>query len=159
MAVPDKKSPQYKGGFLKPRVLVLDETSKKARGKIKKIAESALKDLGLDGREVSLLLTDDRGIKELNRKFRNINKPTDVLSFPMEDPVLLGDIAISMETAERQAKVFNATLVEELGRLVIHGILHLLGYDHVKGGVQAKKMRSKEEELLSKLRAKDCIQG
>lgn len=128
------------------------------RGKTKKMAETVLKSLELDNREVSILLTDDRGIRGLNRRFRNIDRPTDVLSFPMEDERLLGDIAISVETAIRQAGDFKVSLEEEMARLVVHGLLHLLGYDHVKGGTQAAKMRAKEEDLVKRLRKEGCLQ-
>lgn len=110
--------------------------------------------MGFKDCEVSILLTVDEEIKELNRQYRKINKPTDVLSFPMEDGYLLGDIVISMDTAEEQAKEFEVSLEEEASRLLIHGLLHLLGYDHVKGGAQAKKMRAKEEELMILLEEK-----
>ncbi len=122
------------------------------------MAETVLKSLELDNREVSILLTDDRGIRGLNRRFRNIDRPTDVLSFPMEDERLLGDIAISVETAIRQAGDFKVSLEEEMARLVVHGLLHLLGYDHVKGGTQAAKMRAKEEDLVKRLRKEGCLQ-
>jgi len=138
--------------------MVLDESgNRNVRGKIKKMAETVLKSLELSGREVSILLTADEGIRDLNRRFRNIDRPTDVLSFEMEDERLLGDIAISVETASRQARDFKVSLEEELGRLVVHGVLHLRGYDHVKGGTQAKKMRAKEEGLMKKLREEGCF--
>lgn len=125
----------------------------KADGKmIKKVIEEALELLGVGGKEVSVLVTGNAGIKELNRKYRNIDRPTDVLSFPMDDDVLLGDIVISLEKAASQARDFKVSLDEETSRLLVHGLLHLLGYDHVKGGRQAKKMRGKEEELLKACR-------
>lgn len=110
--------------------------------------------MGFKGREVSVLITDDDRIQELNKTYRNKNKPTDVLSFPMDDEQLLGDIVISMDTAKAQAESFKVSLDEELSRLLVHGLLHLLGYDHVKGGHQAKKMRAKEDELMSGLKEK-----
>ncbi len=106
---------------------------------------------------MSVLVTGDDGIRDLNRRFRKIDRPTDVLSFEMEDERLLGDIVISVETAARQARDFKVSLEEELGRLVVHGVLHLLGYDHVKGGAQARKMRAKEEELMKMLREEGCF--
>lgn len=121
------------------------------------MTETVLKSLELSDREVSILLTGDEGIRDLNLRFRNIDRPTDVLSFTMEDERLLGDIAVSVETAVRQARDFKVSLEEELGRLVVHGVLHLLGYDHVKGGTQARKMRAKEEELLERLRREGCL--
>lgn len=118
------------------------------------MSETALKGLGYDGGEVSVLLTDDSEIHGLNLAYRKKDKPTDVLSFPMDDELLLGDIVISVERAKAQAESFNVSVDEELGRLVVHGLLHLLGYDHVKGGRQAREMKEKEEALLSLLREK-----
>ncbi len=109
--------------------------------------------MGFDGRELSVLLTGNEEIRELNREYRGKDKPTDVLSFPMEDEHLLGDIVISTEKAASQAVEFGVTVDEEMARLLVHGLLHLAGYDHVKGGRQAKKMKEKEEELMGKLRA------
>lgn len=108
-------------------------------------------------RELSVLLTDDEGIRELNRDYREKDRPTDVLSFPQDDPVLLGDIVISIETMVRQADELSVPEGFELARLLVHGLLHLLGYDHVKGGRQAKKMKDKEEELLVLVRSKGLI--
>ncbi|MBI5345321.1 MAG: rRNA maturation RNase YbeY [Deltaproteobacteria bacterium] len=118
------------------------------RKKIKRVLDKALKYLGLGGKEVSVLITGNAGIRELNRKYRGCDRPTDVLSFPMDDETLLGDIVISQEKAALQAREFHVGLDEETSRLLIHGLLHLLGYDHVKGGRQAKRMREKEEEIL-----------
>jgi len=117
-------------------------------GAAKKTLSSALKALGRSGVELSVLLTDDAGIRELNRTYRGKDRSTDVLSFPQDDPVLLGDIVVSVEKAAAQAGDYGATLDEELRRLLVHGLLHLLGYDHVNGGSQAAKMKRKEEELL-----------
>jgi probable rRNA maturation factor len=82
--------------------------------------------------EVSVLLTNDDAIRDLNRRFRRKNKATDVLSFPAADPEtgISGDLAISLETAARQAEAFGHTLREEVKILLLHGILHLAGYDH-----------------------------
>ena len=94
---------------------------------------------------------DDASIQELNQKWRGKDQPTDVLSFPQGTPTHLGDIVISLPTARRQAERFQHSLQTELQRLLIHGILHLLGYDHVHGGWQARKMKEQEERLLSLL--------
>ena len=80
--------------------------------------------------EISLLMTDDKSIRELNKDFRNIDKSTDVLSFPMEEETMLGDIAISLETAKRQAESADIHIEREVAFLFIHGVLHLLGYEH-----------------------------
>lgn len=79
--------------------------------------------------EVSVLLADDSEVKDLNRQFRRIDEPTDVLTFPSDNPMLLGDIAISVPYAERQAKSRRVSLKQEIGFLAIHGGLHLLGFD------------------------------
>ncbi len=95
----------------------------------------AVKAVNLDG-EVTVLLADDKRLRALNRLFRNKNKPTDVLSFPAEEPrsAIAGDIAISLETAARQAAEHGHDLHTELRILVLHGLLHLTGMDHETDG-------------------------
>ena len=80
--------------------------------------------------EVSVMLTSDEGIRLLNRRFRKKNKATDVLSFPAEMPGIAGDLAISVETALRQAEEMDHSLSAEIKILLLHGLLHLAGYDH-----------------------------
>jgi probable rRNA maturation factor len=97
---------------------------------VKKASEAA----GLRG-EVSVMLTGDEHIRNLNREFRGKNRPTDVLSFPAPDPLkghkpIAGDLAVSVETAARQAAEFGHPLTRELQILLLHGLLHLGGYDH-----------------------------
>ncbi len=86
--------------------------------------------------KINLIFTTDRHIRRLNQDFRNKNKPTDVLSFNLEskseENAVFGEIYVSTETARRQAYAYDKTLNEEILRLVCHGLLHLLGYDHVK---------------------------
>ena len=108
-----------------------------------------LRHLGLDDAEVSCLLCGDDFIHELNRSYRGKDKPTDVLSFSMNegealsgDRRLLGDIVISLDTAERQAAELGRSTVEEITSLAAHGLLHLLGYDHMH--------RSEEKIMLAK---------
>jgi probable rRNA maturation factor len=104
----------------------------------------AAKAAGLEG-DVSVLLTTDQHIRGLNREFRRKNRPTDVLSFPAGEPLnghqrLAGDIAISVETAAKQAEEFEHPLPTELQILVLHGLLHLGGYDHqTDSGRMARK--------------------
>ncbi|GHV01371.1 endoribonuclease YbeY [Campylobacterota bacterium] len=87
---------------------------------------------GLSEREIELILVGDEEICELNRDYRSLNEPTDVLSFPIDDfaHAPLGSIVISVETAARQAAQFGHTAHEEIAVLFLHGVLHLLGYDH-----------------------------
>lgn len=120
------------------------------------------------GCEVNILLTDDVSIKRVNNQFRNIDRPTDVLSFPMADfengviltengdydldegLLLLGDIVISMETAQRQADEYGHTFERELAFLAAHGTYHLLGYDHLEKDEETV-MISKQEAALDML--------
>ena len=112
--------------------------------------------------EVSVTFVDDDAIHQLNLQYRNIDKATDVLSFPLgENGVydinndtgakLLGDIVISVPHAVDQADRYGHTLQREIGFLTVHSMLHLLGYDHVNGGMESVRMREKEETVLTKL--------
>ena len=103
-------------------------------------------------------------MKTLNRQYRGIDKTTDVLSFPQEDNVsfrdlspeseiVLGDIVVNLHKAQRQAKENGLTFHEELKRLLVHGLLHLLGYDHEKGRHAERKMKEKSKRLLEELNA------
>ncbi len=111
--------------------------------------------------ELSILLTSDFEIHQLNHDYRNKDKPTDVLSFALREGEgrefagdMLGDIVISLETAERQAADRGITLTDEVLRLLIHGTLHLLGYDHENvSRAEAKRMFDKEQELFELLSA------
>ena len=123
--------------------------------KVKEWAQKILKQLGLERKELSILLVDDEEIKRLNSQYLGRKRPTNVIAFPMDGPNehLLGDIVISTETAQREAEKLNLPFEEHLARLLIHGILHLLGYeDQTKS--QYRKMRQKEEELLQYLFSK-----
>jgi len=125
------------------------------RKNLTELAGRILNDWGRSDAELSLLITDDEEIWSLNRLYRSVDRPTDVLSFsqlegegPPTTPELLGDVVISWETAERQAAELGHTLLEELRRLLIHGVLHLLGYDHEKDDAGARAMREAEEKYL-----------
>ncbi|MCX7913874.1 MAG: rRNA maturation RNase YbeY [Thermodesulfovibrionales bacterium] len=115
--------------------------------------------------EVSVVFVNDRTIKRLNLIYRNTNKITDVLSFPQlpsipckhlsfnkKVPIFLGDIVINAHQAKRQALCSSSTFYGEITRLLIHGLLHLLGYDHEKNNYQKKKMFLAEAKLLSLLK-------
>jgi probable rRNA maturation factor len=119
-------------------------------------ARQVLAGIGFEHAELSLVLTDDATIQVLNRQWRNKDKATDVLSFPQADferTLVLGDVIISVETAARQAPKFGNDLQAELDRLLVHGVLHLIGHDHIHGGPQARKMKREEERLLRLLKA------
>ena len=118
--------------------------------------------------EINVLVTNDRGIRAINNASRNIDKATDVLSFPMfhleagnppkdweeyldaeTDLCPLGDMCISLERATAQAKEFGHSVKREVGYLTIHSMLHLLGYDHLDEGEQKKQMRTREEAIAA----------
>ncbi|MGB8933324.1 MAG: rRNA maturation RNase YbeY [Anaeromyxobacteraceae bacterium] len=114
-------------------------------------AQTFLRALGREEAELSILLTTDAGIRRLNRRWRSIDRPTDVLSFPLSDPpgagTLLGDVVISLDTAVRRGGEDARTVRAELDRYLAHGILHLLGFDHERRS-DAKVMAAREEALV-----------
>ena len=124
------------------------------------IIEQALKTLGIeDDVEVSCVLVDDERIHEINREYRHIDRSTDVISFAMEDndqfyvegmPRTLGDIFISVDHAKKQAEEYGHSLRREMWFLFTHGILHLLGYDHMTDE-QEKEMFGLQDEILGAL--------
>lgn len=139
----------------KNRVLVKKKVKGVESKLLSKIAHRALEVLGLSKVELSIALVSDAQIKRLNKLYRNKDKPTDVLSFPigekLEDWLILGDIVISVDTAKRQAQELGHSLEEELKRLLVHGLVHLLGYDHELGGEEEKKFFELEEFVLREL--------
>lgn len=100
--------------------------------------------------EVSITLTNDKEIHKLNKKYRGIDKPTNVLSFELGDDLLLGDIYISLDTVKREAAAENISVAEHTAHMVVHGMLHLQGYDHITDD-EAKIMESKEVTIMKKL--------
>lgn len=116
------------------------------------VARTLLGALECDGCELSILITGDSEIRRLNRDYRKKDKATDVLSFPAGDDLasgILGDVVISIDTALRQAKEYGVSPIDEVSRLLIHGTLHLLGYDHEKvPRKEADRMRRAERRLL-----------
>lgn len=100
--------------------------------------------------ELSVVLTDDAGIQPLNQRWRGIDEPTDVLSFPMEEGPVLGDVVISRQTAATRSKPGEWALNDELLFLLIHGVLHLLGHDHVEPDDRAR-MEAAEQALWTGL--------
>jgi probable rRNA maturation factor len=119
------------------------------------VARQILAELESPEAELSIVFVDDSRIRELNRRYLCRDKPTNVLAFsmkegefPMLHPHLLGDLVISVETAERQSNRFGLSAGEMLILLMIHGILHLHGYDHVRSKKKAREMAAKQKELL-----------
>lgn len=111
--------------------------------------------MGFHDGELSLLLTGDKHISELNRRYLGREGPTNVLAFPMEEgeavrfPLILGDVVVSLETALAESRGVQEPFERTVYRLIIHGILHLLGYDHERSAADARRMKREEKRLLS----------
>ena len=125
----------------------------------KKLARLLLS-LGLPDAELSVLFIGDRAMRTLNNTYRGKDATTDVLSFSLREgafpgiqPEMLGDIVISLPVAERQARAAGHSTLRELERLLVHGLLHLLGYDHEQGSREARRMEGKERQLREKILA------
>ena len=112
--------------------------------------------------EISVTIVDDEKIHELNKKYRNVDRSTDVLSFPLgaegqydinndTGAQMLGDIVISIEHAKKQAELYGHSFDREIAFLTVHSMLHLLGYDHEAGGLELVRMREREEAVLTQL--------
>ena len=160
------------------RVVAID------RAWLSRTAAAILAAARADGAELSLVLVSDRRMRALNRRYRKKDRPTDVLAFPLtpshpfgapialptamgrdgkggarysSPPMLLGDVVISMETAKRQTSEFGHGLRDEVARLLVHGVLHLLGYDHERGPRDAALMACKEQAILETIRVISAI--
>ena len=121
-------------------------------------ARRVLREVGHAQSELSIALVDDATIAELNRSYRGQSRPTDVLSFSLLEGdhaehrgALLGDVVIGVETAARRARAARRRIDDEVARLLVHGVLHLLGHDHARE-TDARAMRSEERRLLRVLR-------
>ncbi|MBE6706050.1 MAG: rRNA maturation RNase YbeY [Ruminococcaceae bacterium] len=113
--------------------------------------------------QISVTFVDDEGIRAINNSYRNIDKATDVLSFPLTDferseepptdepEIALGDIVISLERARAQAEEFGHSFDREIAFLTVHSMLHLLGYDHVDSEEDDREMRARQSEILEKM--------
>ena len=134
--------------------------------KIRSVLTQWLTHLGYKNAVVEISLVSDPAIRRVNAEFRGKNKPTDVLSFPAQEftrtrvprlvsdwpqtgPLPLGDIMISIPTARRQAREIGHSVQDEFYRLLSHGVLHLLGYDHERSRAEEKRMIAREDELTS----------
>ena len=133
---------------------------------INKVIEKCFENEKMEGLKlyISITLTNPKSIKEINKTYRNIDKETDVLSFPMFEKEeldnmkknnyqvddVLGDIIISVDKVERQAKEYGHSFERELAYMCVHGFFHLIGYDHIKDE-DKKKMRAKEDEVLNEM--------
>lgn len=108
--------------------------------------------------EVGLVFVNNRRIRIYNREYRLIDRPTDVLAFPMREgiggalhPTLLGDVMVSLEMVETEARLYRRRVEDQLLILIIHGILHLLGYDHSRSSLEARRMARREKFILNRI--------
>jgi probable rRNA maturation factor len=128
------------------------------KNNLKEKAQAILDALGSPDSELSILFLDDPQIAVLNKNYLQREGPTNVIAFPMREgafveinPDLLGDIVISLETAEKEGLAAGMSMKDRLGELMIHGILHLFGYDHETSETEARRMEAKSRELLEKI--------
>ena len=137
-----------------------EETLRRLVGRV---LQATLRELGFDNidSELSLVFTNDADIREINGKWRHIDKPTNVLSFPafalqpgQEPEEILGDIVIARETVEREAAEEDKSFDDHLSHLVVHGLLHLMGYDH-QNDEEAEQMEALERKILASLGISD----
>ena len=126
-------------------------------GCVRRAAEAALRDGEAPPSEIAVVLSDDEHIRELNKHHRGMDKPTNVLSFPSArlktpagTPRFLGDIVLAYETVTREAAEESKTIENHLSHLVVHGVLHLLGYDH-EDDDEAEIMEARERKILANL--------
>jgi probable rRNA maturation factor len=142
-----------------PILISNEQTSHQiAINKLEKAAQIILNDLGCPNDELSLVISSDDQIAELNRQYLKRTGPTNVIAFPMREgpfsevtPQLLGDIVISADTTAREARQAGSSFETRLLELLIHGILHLCGYDHEKTETEAKRMESRSQKLFALL--------
>lgn len=134
-----------------------DETPESLETHLLQVATVLLDSLGHADSELDVALVSDSEIAKLNREYRGKDRPTDVLSFPQlegeevadgDQEVHLGDVVVSIETASRQALDGGWSVEEEAARLLLHGLLHLLGYDHANGGDEEACMKAEEQRLV-----------
>jgi probable rRNA maturation factor len=118
---------------------------------VRRAAEAA--SAGADG-EIAILLTNDASLRGLNSRFLNKDRPTNVLSFPDSSPGRLGDVALAFGVCEAEARIQGKSLADHLAHLVIHGVLHLLGYDHI-ADEDAAAMEDRERRLLAEMNIPD----
>jgi len=121
-----------------------------------RLAQAILSSVGEKTADLGILLVGDRSMRRLNRHYRKKNRTTDVLAFPMREgpgpsSSLMGDVVISVPTAAQQARQLGRSLDEELTTLLIHGILHLCGYDHERSNREARRMQQRERWVLRRL--------
>ncbi|OHD63223.1 MAG: rRNA maturation RNase YbeY [Spirochaetes bacterium RBG_13_51_14] len=131
-----------------------------SRQKLKKIAAASAALLDLRDASITLVISDDTYIRNINRTFRGLDEPTDVISFSNREPPFpvidssleeIGDIFISLERAERQSREYRVSIMDEMKRLIVHGMLHLVGYDHEWSDEDEEMMLLKQDDLCGRI--------
>ncbi len=147
---------RIEGGQWKDELPDVSRLVKKAAAEAWKKGNRGELEIPVKQAEVSILLTDDATVHELNKNYRNVDKPTNVLSFaalddesePVVDPMLLGDIVVAFETTKREAAEQGCSFADHLFHLIVHGMLHLIGYDHIEEW-EAEEMEALEVRILA----------
>jgi probable rRNA maturation factor len=147
------------------RVLISNRQRKVAVDcrRMREVADFVLESLGFEEAELSVVLVSDRRMKQLNRQYLDRDRPTDVLAFAQWEgggkrlhPACMGDVVIGAETAAGQAGQAGVHLNQELDLLLVHGILHLVGYEHTRISKEATAMRRKERQLVRRIQKRFC---
>jgi probable rRNA maturation factor len=138
-------------------VLVQSPKWKEHRGAataVRKAINAAADEISSPGGEVAVVLTGDQAIRKLNKRWRGIDKPTNVLSFPSSQTAMIGDIVIAYETLDRESRDEGKEFTHHLSHLAVHGFLHLMGYDH-QNDSEAETMEQLERAVMARLRMPD----
>ena len=166
LIIPENCQTNQKGGLMEVLISNRQKKVKLNKKRLQIIAEEIMKFEELpDNTELSLVLCDDDFIQKLNHEYLGKNRPTDVLSFPLEEDDfdseirLLGDVVISIETASHQAQKMRHSVGLEVVFLLIHGFLHLVGYDHAQGKAEMLRMKTREELICRLLSDKKLLKG
>jgi len=137
-------------------VVVLDTAWTKAMPGVERLVRKAARAAtGNRKRSLTIALADDRRVRVLNARDRKKDRPTNVLSYPSGERVFLGDVVLARQTVWREAKSQGKTPADHLGHLVVHGTLHLMGYDHETSEADAERMEALERRILAKLGISD----
>jgi probable rRNA maturation factor len=139
----------------KPRVsvqvVVLDAGWERTLPGVERLVRRAARAAATRGKSLNVALSDDKGVRALNKRDRKKDKPTNVLSYPSGERAFLGDIVLARQTVWREARAQKKTPADHVAHLVVHGVLHLLGHDHETGDEDAERMEARERRILAKL--------
>ena len=136
---------------LRCTVVVLDAGWLKAMPGVERLVRKAARAAARRGRSLNVALADDKGVRVLNKRDRKKDKPTNVLSYPSGERAFLGDIVLARQTVWREAREQKKSPADHVMHLVVHGTLHLLGYDHETGDADAERMEALERRILKRL--------